>query len=189
LDSLTQKDIQLEEEVIKVNDLRLNVEAITADLYLVQNELLRVDSDAKKLDDVSKLTLEDLNAVLRRLDEVEINQVTKLTLEDLTAVLSRLDEVEINQLTKLDSRNLDAVLQRIDDLEAIQPQLGEQNVLRDRVDELLYQQSLIAEDLERLNRIEDKLMLLEEKFDSDPISSEVKEEAPMTQYPAQPVDN
>ena len=189
LDSLTQKDIQLEEEVIKVNDLRLNVEAITADLYLVQNELLRVDSDAKKLDDVSKLTLEDLNAVLRRLDEVEINQVTKLTLEDLTAVLSRLDEVEINQVTKLDSRNLDAVLQRIDDLEAIQPQLGEQNVLRDRVDELLYQQSLIAEDLERLNRIEDKLMLLEEKFDSDPISSEVKEEAPMTQYPAQPVDN
>lgn len=189
LDSLTQKDIQLEEEVIKVNDLRLNVEAITADLYLVQNELLRVDSDAKKLDDVSKLTLEDLNAVLRRLDEVEINQVTKLTLEDLTAVLSRLDEVEINQVTKLDSRNLDAVLQRIDDLEAIQPQLGEQNVLRDRVDELLYQQSLIAEDLERLNRIEDKLMLLEEKFDSDPISSEVKEESPMTQYPAQPVDN
>ncbi|MDA0359801.1 MAG: hypothetical protein O3A56_03160 [Proteobacteria bacterium] len=189
LDSLTQKDIQLEEEVIKVNDLRLNVEAITADLYLVQNELLRVDSDAKKLDDVSKLTLEDLNAVLRRLDEVEINQVTKLTLEDLTAVLSRLDEVEINQVMKLDSRNLDAVLQRIDDLEAIQPQLGEQNLLRDRVDELLYQQSLIAEDLERLNRIEDKLMLLEEKFDSDPISSEVKEEAPMTQYPAQPVDN
>ncbi|MBL6736806.1 MAG: hypothetical protein ISR05_05645 [Burkholderiales bacterium] len=189
LDSLTQKDIQLEEEVIKVNDLRLNVEAITADLYLVQNELLRIDSDAKKLDDVSKLTLEDLNAVLRRLDEVEINQVTKLTLEDLTAVLSRLDEVEINQVMKLDSRNLDAVLQRIDDLEAIQPQLGEQNLLRDRVDELLYQQSLIAEDLERLNRIEDKLMLLEEKFDSDPISSEVKEEAPMTQYPAQPVDN
>ena len=189
LDSLTQKDIQLEEEVIKVNDLRLNVEAITADLYLVQNELLRVDSDAKKLDDVSKLTLEDLNAVLRRLDEVEINQVTKLTLEDLTAVLSRLDEVEINQVMKLDSRNLDAVLQRIDDLEAIQPQLGEQNLLRDRVDELLYQQSLIAEDLERLNRIEDKLMLLEEKFDSDLISSEIKEEAPMTQYPAQPVDN
>jgi len=189
LDSLTQKDIQLEEEVIKVNDLRLNVEAITADLYLVQNELLRIDSDARKLDDVSKLTLEDLNTVLRRLDEVEINQVTKLTLEDLTAVLSRLDEVEINQVTKLDSRNLDAVLQRIDDLEAIQPQLGEQNLLRDRVDELLYQQSLIAEDLERLNRIEDKLMLLEEKFDSDRISSEVKEEAPMTQYPAQPVDN
>jgi nucleoprotein TPR len=189
LDSLTQKDIQLEEEVIKVNDLRLNVEAITADLYLVQNELLRVDSDARKLDDVSKLTLEDLNTVLRRLDEVEINQVTKLTLEDLTAVLSRLDEVEINQVTKLDSRNLDAVLQRIDDLEAIQPQLGEQNLLRDRVDELLYQQSLFAEDLERLNRIEDKLMLLEEKFDSDRISSEVKEEAPMTQYPAQPVDN
>ena len=189
LDSLTQKDIQLEEEVIKVNDLRLNVEAITADLYLVQNELLRIDSDARKLDDVSKLTLEDLNTVLRRLDEVEINQVTKLTLEDLTAVLSRLDEVEINQVTKLDSRNLDAVLQRIDDLEAIQPQLGEQNLLRDRVDELLYQQSLFAEDLERLNRIEDKLMLLEEKFDSDRISSEVKEEAPMTQYPAQPVDN
>ena len=189
LDSLTQKDIQLEEEVIKVNDLRLNVEAITADLYLVQNELLRIDSDAKKLDDVSKLTLEDLNAVLRRLDEVEINQVTKLTLEDLTAVLSRLDEVEINQLTKLDSQDLDAVLQRVDDLEAIQPQLGEQNLLRDRVDELLYRQSLIAEDLERLNRIEDKLMLLEEKFDLDPISSEVKEEAPMTQYPAQPVDN
>ena len=189
LDSLTQKDIQLEEEVIKVNDLRLNVEAITADLYLVQNELLRVDSDARKLDDVSKLTLEDLNTVLRRLDEVEINQVTKLTLEDLTAVLSRLDEVEINQVTKLDSRNLDAVLQRIDDLEAIQPQLGEQNLLRDRVDEVLYQQSLFAEDLERLNRIEDKLMLLEEKFDSDRISSEVKEEAPMTQYPAQPVDN
>ena len=189
LDSLTQKDIQLEEEVIKVNDLRLNVEAITADLYLVQNELLRIDSDARKLDDVSKLTLEDLNTVLLRLDEVEINQVTKLTLEDLTAVLSRLDEVEINQVTKLDSRNLDAVLQRIDDLEAIQPQLGEQNLLRDRVDELLYRQSLIAEDLERLNRIEDKLMLLEEKFDLDPISSEVKEEAPMTQYPAQPVDN
>jgi len=189
LDSLTQKDIQLEEEVIKVNDLRLNVEAITADLYLVQNELLRIDSDARKLDDVSKLTLEDLNTVLLRLDEVEINQVTKLTLEDLTAVLSRLDEVEINQVTKLDSRNLDAVLQRIDDLEAIQPQLGEQNLLRDRVDELLYQQSLFAEDLERLNRIEDKLMLLEEKFDSDRISSEVKEEAPMTQYPAQPVDN
>ena len=189
LDSLTQKDIQLEEEVIKVNDLRLNVEAITADLYLVQNELLRVDSDARKLDDVSKLTLEDLNTVLRRLDEVEINQVTKLTLEDLTAVLSRLDEVEIKQVMKLDSRNLDAVLQRIDDLEAIQPQLGEQNLLRDRVDELLYQQSLFAEDLERLNRIEDKLMLLEEKFDSDRISSEVKEEAPMTQYPAQPVDN
>jgi len=62
-------------------------------------------------------------------------------------------------------------------------------LLRDRIDELLYQQSLIAEDLERLNRIEDKLMLLEEKFDLDPISSEMKEEAPMTQYPAQPVDN
>lgn len=190
LDSLTQKDIQLEEEVIKINDLRSNVEAITADLYLVQNELLRVDSDSKKLDDVSKLTLEDLNAVLRRLDEVEINQVTKLTLEDLTAVLSRLDEVEINQVTKLDPQDLDAVLERVDDLEAIQPQLGEQqHLLRDRIDELLYQQSLIAEDLERLNRIEDKLMLLEEKFDLDPISSEVKEEAPMTQYPAQPVDN
>ena len=190
LDSLTQKDIQLEEEVIKINDLRSNVEAITADLYLVQNELLRVDSDSKKLDDVSKLTLEDLNAVLRRLDEVEINQVTKLTLEDLTAVLSRLDEVEINQVTKLDPQDLDAVLERVDDLEAIQPQLGEQqHLLRDRIDELLYQQSLIAEDLERLNRIEDKLMLLEEKFDLDPTSSEVKEEAPMTQYPAQPVDN
>jgi hypothetical protein len=190
LDSLTQKDIQLEEEVFKINDLRSNVEAITADLYLVQNELLRVDSDSKKLDDVSKLTLEDLNAVLRRLDEVEVNQVTKLTLEDLTAVLSRLDEVEINQVTKLDSQDLDAVLERVDDLEAIQPQLGEQQyLLRDRIDELLYQQSLIAEDLERLNRIEDKLMLLEEKFDLDPISSEMKEEAPMTQYPAQPVDN
>ena len=190
LDSLTQKDIQLEEEVIKVNDLRLNVEAITADLYLVQNELLRIDSDARKLDDVSKLTLEDLNTVLLRLDEVEINQVTKLTLEDLTAVLSRLDEVEINQVAKLDPQDLDAVLERVDDLEAIQPQLGEQqHLLRDRIDELLYQQSLIAEDLERLNRIEDKLMLLEEKFDLDPISSEVKEEAPMTQYPAQPVDN
>jgi len=189
LDSLTQKDIQLEEEVTKINDLRSNFEAITADLYLVQNELLRIDSDSKKLDDVSKLTLEDLNAVLRRLDEVEINQVTTLTLEDLTAVLSRLDEVEINQLTKLDSQDLDAVLQRVDDLEAIQPQLGEQNLLRDRVDELLYRQSLIAEDLERLNRIEDKLMLLEEKFDLEPKSSEVKEKAPMTQYPAQPVDN
>ena len=190
LDSLTQKDIQLEEEVIKVNDLRLNVEAITADLYLVQNELLRIDSDARKLDDVSKLTLEDLNTVLLRLDEVEINQVTKLTLEDLTAVLSRLDEVEINQVAKLDPQDLDAVLERVDDLEAIQPQLGEQqHLLRDRIDELLYQQSLFAEDLERLNRIEDKLMLLEEKFDSDRISSEVKEEAPMTQYPAQPVDN
>ena len=190
LDSLTQKDIQLEEEVTKINDLRSNFEAITADLYLVQNELLRIDSDSKKLDDVSKLTLEDLNAVLRRLDEVEINQVTTLTLEDLTAVLSRLDEVEINQVTKLDPQDLDAVLERVDDLEAIQPQLGEQqHLLRDRIDELLYQQSLIAEDLERLNRIEDKLMLLEEKFDLDPTSSEVKEEAPMTQYPAQPVDN
>ncbi len=167
LDSLTQKDIQLEEEVIKINDLRSNVEAITADLYLVQNELLRVEGDSKKLDDVSKLTL-----------------------EDLTAVLSRLDEVEINQVTKLDPQDLDAVLERVDDLEAIQPQLGEQqHLLRDRIDELLYQQSLIAEDLERLNRIEDKLMLLEEKFDLDPTSSEVKEEAPMTQYPAQPVDN
>ena len=111
-------------------------------------------------------------------------------MEDLTAVLSRLDEVEINQVTKLDPQDLDAVLERVDDLEATQPQLGEQqHLLRDRIDELLYQQSLIAEDLERLNRIEDKLMLLEEKFDIDPISSEVKEEAPMTQYPAQPVDN
>ena len=146
----------------------------------------------KKTHDVTKLTLEDLNAVLRRLDEVEMNQVTKLTLEDLTAVLSRLDEVEINQSTKLDSGDLDVVLQRLDELETIQLELGDRNLLRDRVDEVLYQQSLFAEDLERLNRIEDKLMFLQEKFDVDqmssdgeatPISSSLKEETP----PAQPV--
>jgi DNA repair ATPase RecN len=113
-------------------------------------------------------------------------------LEDLAAVLSRLDEVEINQSTKLDSQDLDVVLQRLDELETIQPELGDRNLLRDRVDEVLYQQSLIAEELERLNRIEDKLMFLEEKFDLDqmssdgeatPMSSALTEETP----PAQPV--
>jgi chromosome segregation ATPase len=74
LDSLTEKDTQLEEEVIKIDSLRASIEAITAELYTAQNELLRIDSDSKKTHDVTKLTLEDLNAVLSRLDEVEINQ-------------------------------------------------------------------------------------------------------------------
>jgi hypothetical protein len=39
---------------------------------------------------------------------------------------------------------------------------------------VLYQQSLIVEELERLNRIEDKLMFLEEKFDLDQMSSDVE---------------
>ena len=190
LDSLTAKDTQLEEEVIKIDSLRVSIEAITAELYTVRNELLRIDSDSKKTHDVTRLTLEDLNAVLRRLDEVEINQVTKLTLEDLAAVLSRLDEVEINQSTKLDSQDLSVVLRRLDELETIQPELGDQNLLRDRVDEVLYQQSLIVEELERLNRIEDKLMFLEEKFDLDqmssdgeatPTSSALTEETPLAQ--------
>jgi hypothetical protein len=215
LDSLTAKDTQLEEEVIKIDSLRVSIEAITAELYTVRNELLRIDSDSKKTHDVTRLTLEDLNAVLRRLDEVEINQVAKLTLEDLAAVLSRLDEVEINQSTKLtledltavlnrldgveinqstklDSQDLDVVLQRLDELETIQPELGDRNLLRDRLDEVLYQQSLIAEDLERLNRIEDKLMSLEEKFNLDQMSSD-REATPMSSSltegtpPAQPV--
>ena len=190
LDSLTEKNIQLEEEVIKIDSLQSGIEAINAELYTVQNELLRIDSDSKKTHDVTKLTLEDLNAVLRRLDEVEVNQVSKLTLKDLAAVLSRLDDVEVNQSTKLNLQDLNIVLQRLDELETIQPELGDQNLLRDRVDEVLYQQSLIAEDLERLNRLEDKLIFLEKKFDSDqmssegevtPVSSALTEETPPTQ--------
>ena len=192
LDSLTEKDIQLEEEVVKIDSLRSGIEAINADLYTVQNELLRIDSDSKKTHDVTKLTLEDLNAVLRRLDEVEVNQVSRLTLEDLTGVLNRIDEVEINQSTKLDSQDLNIVLQRLDELETIQPELGDRNLLRDRVDEVLYQQSLIAEDLERLNRIEEKLIFLEKKFNLDQMSSD-GEGIPMSSTqtegtpPAQPV--
>jgi DNA repair ATPase RecN len=100
--------------------------------------------------------------------------------------------VEINQSTKLDSQDLDVVLQRLDELETIQLELGDRNLLRDRVDEVLYQQSLIADELERLNRIEDKLMSLEEKLDLDQMSSD-GEATPMSSTqtegtpPAQPV--
>ena len=204
LDSLAKKDSGLEERIIKIEDLGSKVETIVSDLYLTQNELLRLDSDSKKLEDVSELVL-----------------------EDLAALLSRLGEVEINQVTKLDSDALNAILKRLDELEIIQPELGDQYFLRDRVDELLYQQSLIAEELERFDLIEDTLINLEKRFDRSqtstevkeeapastevkeeapastevkeeapasteakeeaPASTEVKEEAPMTQYPAQPV--
>ena len=155
LDSLTKKNVELDGEIIKIGDLGSRVEAIVADLYLIQNELLRIGSDSKKLDDVSKLTLEDLGAVLSRLDDVEINQITKLDSDDLNAILERLDELEI-----------------------IQPELGDQYLLRDRVDELLYRQSLITEELERLNLIEDTLIKLEERVELNQMSSEMKEEIP-----------
>ncbi|MDC1312348.1 hypothetical protein N8Z26_07830 [Burkholderiales bacterium] len=172
--SLAKKDDELEGKIIKIDDLGSKIETIVADLYLVRNELLRIDSDSKRLEDVSKLIL-----------------------DDLTAVLGRLGEVEINQISKLDSEGLNAILKRLDDLEIIQPELGDQYSLRDRVDELLYQQSLIAEEFERLNSIEDTLINLEERFDQNQMSSEVREETllptkvreevPMTQYPAQPI--
>ena len=97
-------------------------------MYPLQAELLRLEGETKNIDDIYRLNSEDLNVVLRRLDELEI----------------------------------------------VQPTLADQYSLRNRMSEILYQQSLIAEDSDRLKILEDKILMMEEQLASPRIAPDVE---------------
>jgi septation ring formation regulator EzrA len=128
LDALAAKDIELDREVFAINDISFRLEELATGLYSLQAELLRLEGETKNIDDIYRLNSEDLNVVLRRLDELEI----------------------------------------------VQPTLADQYSLRNRMSEILYQQSLIAEDSDRLKILEDKILMMEEQLASPRIAPDVE---------------
>ncbi len=128
LDALAAKDIELDREVFAINDISFRLEELATGLYPLQAELLRLEGETKNIDDIYRLNSEDLNVVLRRLDELEI----------------------------------------------VQPTLADQYSLRNRMSEILYQQSLIAEDSDRLKILEDKILMMEEQLASPRIAPDVE---------------
>ena len=128
LDALAAKDIELDREVFGINDISFRLEELATGLYPLQAELLRLEGETKNIDDIYRLNSEDLNVVLRRLDELEI----------------------------------------------VQPTLADQYSLRNRMSEILYQQSLIAEDSDRLKILEDKILMMEEQLASPRIAPDVE---------------
>ena len=91
LDILAAKDLELDRKVFVVNDIGSRLEELTKDTYLLQIELLKLESETKKVDDSSRLTAEDLSAAVRRVDELEIVQ---LKLGDLSSLRDRLKLLE-----------------------------------------------------------------------------------------------
>ena len=128
LDALAAKDIELDREVFAINDISFRLEELATGLYSLHAELLRLEGETKNIDDIYRLNSEDLNVVLRRLDELEI----------------------------------------------VQPTLADQYSLRNRMSEILYQQSLIAEDSDRLKILEDKILMMEEQLASPRIAPDVE---------------
>ena len=128
LDALAAKDIELDREVFAINDISFRLEELATGLYSLQAELLRLEGETKNIDDIYRLNSEDLNVVLRRLDELEI----------------------------------------------VQPTLADQYSLRNRMSEILYQQSLIAEDSDRLKILEDKILMMEEQLASPRIAPDIE---------------
>ena len=128
LDALAAKDIELDREVFAINDISFRLEELATGLYSLQAELLRLEGETKNIDDIYRLNSEDLNVVLRRLDELEI----------------------------------------------VQPTLADKYSLRNRMSEILYQQSLIAEDSDRLKILEDKILMMEEQLASPRIAPDVE---------------
>ena len=89
LDMLAAKDLKLDEEIFVINDIGSRLEELATDFHLFQTELLRIEGEAEKLDDISRLTAEDLSAVLSRVDELEIVQ---FNLDDQNSLRDRMSE-------------------------------------------------------------------------------------------------
>ena len=86
---LAAKDLELDEEIFVINDIGSRLEELATDFHLFQTELLRIEGEAEKLDDISRLTAEDLSAVLSRVDELEIVQ---FNLDDQNSLRDRMSE-------------------------------------------------------------------------------------------------
>lgn len=89
LDMLAAKDLELDEEIFVINDIGSRLEELATDFHLFQTELLRIEGEAEKLDDISRLTAEDLSALLSRVDELEIVQ---FNLDDQNSLRDRMSE-------------------------------------------------------------------------------------------------
>ncbi len=138
---LTQERFALSQKLEALSYLPQRLDEISSGINAVEMELIRLDGDLKDYGDVSELNSEDLKLLIKRLAETRVAQISKVGTDELTSILKRIDELEI-----------------------IQPDLADQQALRGRVDELYRRQTLITEEMNRVNLMEEKLILLETRI-------------------------
>ena len=214
LDALAAKDMELDRDVFAINDIEFRLEELATGLYPLQAELLRLEGDTKNLDDISRLNSEDLNVVLRRLDELEIVQPT---LADQYSLKDRMSELlyqlkilkaKIISMEEQFARSENSSDAGLDQLRILENKIMmmEEHFVRSEnssdagLDQLRILENKIMmmeehfarsenssdEDLERLRILENKIMMMEAQLASSRSAPDVEGDMSATEDPAQP---
>ena len=186
LDALAAKDMELDRDVFAINDIEFRLEELVTGLYPLQAELLRLEGDTKNLDDISRLNSEDLNVVLRRLDELEIVQPT---LADQYSLKDRMSEL-LYQLKILKAKIISMEEQFARSENSSDAGLDQLRILENKImmmeEHFARSENSSDEDLERLRILENKIMMMEAQLASSRSAPDVEGDMSATEDPAQP---